>query len=1162
MTLQGHSENSRSYVLSRGLVRFCRCGLFVCALLLAWGADALAVTCTSNAGARNWNTVASWNCGHVPATGDAVIVPNGSTVTLDVDTKALASLQIDSGGILAIGAGAAFDVYLGGNFVNNGTLNFIASGSVNAVYLAGAGVTSTFSGSGTWELDRIDLNGNVIACTGTCKVELSGSPNLQFFNATPFSALSATNTFNALGNSTATVTLALAGNQTIATTGATYPNLVLAGSGNKTPGAGTLNILGSLTVSAGTTFLGSTSNPAVNLAGNFTNSGTYTSGTGIVTFNGAAAQTLGGTTATTFGNLTINKASNNVSIACGTPSPTVNTTLALTKGDIITSGTSPGCAATCSTQVPIIVAAAGTITGGSSTSYVQGALRKLFSAGAVLSYRAAGLDEFPVGDTTNYTPVEIAAGTTSTAGSVTACVTPTDHPQVTTPVASTGIDAATSVNRYWSLTTSTINTTAALVNAIFKFVAGDVDAGAATGNFIVEDWNGTNWAPTTPVAANATSTQASNIDLTGAINDIAIGDPLSGFNGVPGAFNVFESTTPAGSILGRIYTKIVGTAITLQVVAVNAGRTGVNAAYNTNPITVDLLDARNNTGAVTAATDCRSTWFPPGGPALISTQSLSPVWTNGRSNNITITTPVNAWRDVRVRVTQGGNIGCSTDRFSIRPTTFTTVTSTNATQTNSSGAPTFKTGQSFNLTAATGLTGYDNGSGATLANPQLIPLIDSTSGQVLGSPTAGTLSGSFGAASSGTATGNAFAYSEVGNFGLNTNAIYDDVFTTVDQLGDCTADFSNALVGGRYGCNFGNTAVPLNVAPSGSGGTGFGRFIPDHFALTGAGATTPACSTATAFTYMGQAMSFGGITIEARNSANAKTVNYAAPYANLNPATFSSLGLGARDSFGAGTNLTARVDPGGASSGSWAAGVLTLNVTAFSIDRASPDNPDGPYNLTATGVAPTDSDGVTMQTSDFNMDVDASGSNDHAQIGGGVTAWRFGRLRVRNALGSELLPLTIPMQTEYWSSAGFMVNNDDSCTSFLRSNIVMSNYLQSLAPATPCKTAFTSGTVNFASGVATPTLAAPGANNNGSVDLRVRLSSNSVAGNYCASVGAATQTATAIAPLSYLLGRWNDIDNDANANTAYDDDSTARANFGIFGTDKVPNNFIYFRENY
>ena len=125
----------------------------------AWGSIAQAAICTSNAGAVNWNTAANWSCGHVPAVNDSVIIPNGSTVTLNVNSNTLASLQIDLGGTLTIAAGAAFDIYLGGNLINNGTINFMVSASNNAIYLAGANVTSTFSGSGTWLLDRIDLNG-------------------------------------------------------------------------------------------------------------------------------------------------------------------------------------------------------------------------------------------------------------------------------------------------------------------------------------------------------------------------------------------------------------------------------------------------------------------------------------------------------------------------------------------------------------------------------------------------------------------------------------------------------------------------------------------------------------------------------------------------------------------------------------------------------------------------------------------------------------------------------------------------------------------------------------------------------------------------------------------------------------------------------------------
>jgi hypothetical protein len=1141
----------------------CLNGFFMCALLLAWGADALAVTCTSNAGARNWNTAASWSCGHVPATGDSAVVPNGSTVTLDVNTNALASLQINSGGTLGIAAGTGFDIYLGGNLINNGTINFFTSTSTNAIYLAGAGVTSTFSGSGIWELDRIDLNGNVIACTGTCKVELSGSPNLQFFNATSFSALSGTNTFNALGNSTATVTLALAGNQTIATTGATYPNLVLAGSNTKTPSAGTLNIIGNLTVSAGTTYAGNTNNPAVILAGNFTNSGTFTSGTGTVTFNGAAAQTLGGTAAITFNNLTINKASNDVSIACVSPSPTVNATLALTSGKVITSGTSPGCATTCSTQVPIIVAAAGTITGGSSTSYVQGALRKLFSAGAALNYRAAGLDEFPVGDASNYTPVEIAAGTTSTAGSVTACVTPTDHPQVTTPVATTGIDAAKSVNRYWSLTTSTINTSAALVNAIFKFVAGDVDAGAATGSFVVEDWNGAIWSPTTLVAAGATSTQASNIDLTSAASDIAIGDSLSGFNGVPGAFNTFEASTTANAILGRIYTKIVGTAITLQVVAANAGRTGVNAAYNTNPITVALLDARDNTGAITAATDCRSTWA-----TVISTQSLSPVWTNGRSATITITAPVNAWRDVRVRVTQGGNIGCSTDRFSIRPTAFTSVTSVGvgiaATNSSTSGTPSFKTGQSFNLTAATGLTGYDNGSGATLANPQIIPLIDNTIGMVAGTPAAGTIGGSFGAASSGTATGAAFFYSEVGNFGLSANAVYDNVFTAVDQPWDCTADFSNVLSGGQYGCKFGSAAIAL--------ASGFGRFIPDNFAVSyNTPQFTTECAAGT-FTYVGQTFIYGTapvMTVTARNGTtngltNATTTNYAGSYMKFTNATLTPNTMAARysrfDALGGGTTPgldTGNVPgaPGVASDpviGTFTAGVGTLTFasgTGLKFTRST-TTPSAPFNADiALALNVIDADAVAFAGNPASFGAATAGNGIAFSSG---KAMRFGRLFVPNTYGTEKMDLIIPVEVQYWGGSVWQRNTNDSCTSIAAANLALGNYSALGTPLTAANLPQGNATVftAIANGLGQIKLAKPSGAATGSVDLAIKvIGTISAAPTVCGGWTSSNPNPNG-AGLEHL-----EVQGTCSAN--YDKDPVSHITFGV-----SRNKFIFNRENY
>ena len=398
--------------------------IVILALVLAPCAAVLAATCTSNTGARNWNTAATWNCGHVPATGDAVIVPNASTVTLNVNTNALASLQVDVGGTITLTGTSGFDLYVGGNIVNNGTLNFTASTGTNTIYLAGNNVTSTFSGSGTWLLDNLDLNGNVFACTGTCKVELSGSPNLQFNSATLFSALSGTNTFNALGNSTATVTFSRAGAQTIATSFVTYPNLVLAGNNTKTLSSGTLTVLGDMTVSAGTTYAGNSNNPSVNLAGDFLNSGTFTSGSGVFTFNGSSLQSLTG--AATFISMKINNAAG-LTLASG--DITVSALLTLTSGNIITNANTLITSANCATSVS------------RTSGFVVGNLRKTIPAGASTC-------TFEIGSGSNYTPaVTVFVAGTGT-GNITASTTGTEHGSI----ASSGIDATQSVNRFWTLT--------------------------------------------------------------------------------------------------------------------------------------------------------------------------------------------------------------------------------------------------------------------------------------------------------------------------------------------------------------------------------------------------------------------------------------------------------------------------------------------------------------------------------------------------------------------------------------------------------------------------------------------------------------------------------------------------------------------------------------
>jgi len=344
-----------------------------------------------------------------------------------------------------------------------------------------------------------------------------------------------------------------------------------------------------------------------------------------------------------------------------------------------------------------------------------------------------------------------------------------------------------------------------------------------------------------------------------------------------------------------------------------------------------------------------------------------------------------------------------------------------------------------------------------------------------------------------------------------------------------------------------------DATASSTGLPGVGRFIPARFTLTGGtltNRTVAACSPASTFSYMNEGIGIA-FTLNARNASGVTTTNYRGTFARL-ALDATGLGFAARDTT-SGTNLTSRVDTAAWTAGTWVDGTASVTGT-LAIRRAlAPDNPDGPYTQVRIGIAPVDADGVALAAYDF--DADGTAGNDHAQVGT-TTQLRFGRLRVSNAIGSDRLALPVPMQVDYWSGSGFVVNTLDSCTTIARASVGLGNWQSNLGA---CETALSAATISFTGGVATPTLTAPGAGNAGSVDLRVYL--GAAAGTHCPSVGGSA-TANTSASRSYLLGRWNSTDNDGNANTNHDDDPSARATFGIYGTDRASNRIIYMRENY
>lgn len=538
-------------------------------------------------------------------------------------------------------------------------------------------------------------------------------------------------------------------------------------------------------------------------------------------------------------------------------------------------------------------------------------------------------------------------------------------------------------------------------------------------------------------------------------------------------------STPAAR--NPLYTKVSSTGFSFDVVALQS--TGAQATtYTSTAVTVELFD-----DSATPQPACSAYSSP------VASQNITFTSTNaGR-----VTLPANfvlgnAYRKLRCRVRDTGVsvTACSSDQFAVRPSNFT-VTSTGSADAHAAGTstiatPTIRAGAHFSLTASSGVVGY-NGT----------PQIDNSRLSAhAGAVDNGTVVGGFGAANAanGSAIGSTFTYDEVGYFRLTSAGVFDDNFTAIDSAnGDCATGFNTS--GGKYGCSFGNIA---NTSY-------FGRFIPDHFAVT-PNTTTPACSSA--FTYFGQDGLSTAFTLTAQNTTNTTTQNYSAAYAKLGVNAWSNFNFSAA-TLPLGASLSASAT---APTGNWVSG--TANVLAKHV-VSRPAAATAPTSLTINAM-PTDSDGVTMPSA-------AVASN---------SPYRYGRLFVANSYGSELLPLSVPIEAQYWNGMAYQRNQLDSCSAIPATAVEMRNYRLNL---NACETQL-SGAGSMSSGKAILNLSKPGGGNSGSVELSVNL--NAAIGSTCNSATASGADNAAIP--------WFGTNN-----------PSARATFGIY---KSP--VIYLRENF
>jgi hypothetical protein len=143
---------------------------------------------------------------------------------------------------------------------------------------------------------------------------------------------------------------------------------------------------------------------------------------------------------------------------------------------------------------------------------------------------------------------------------------------------------------------------------------------------------------------------------------------------------------------------------------------------------------------------------------------------------------------------------------------------------------------------------------------------------------------------------------------------------------------------------------------------------------------------------------------------------------------------------------------------------------------------------------------------------------------------RFGRLTIGNVSGSAALPLTVPVEAQYWNGKAFITNTLDSCTSIASSDVAMA-YSTGLNPSPNCKTLISNGGT-LASGRRSLRLSPPTGQASGNVTLTVNLGA-AASGNTCTTAGLPGSATTANRPYLQSGGGFNQNPN-------------GRATFGVY----------------
>ena len=305
----------------------------------------------TGATSTDWNTSSNWYNAVIPTSTSNVIIPDASTVpnnpTLATDT--ISTINIQSGGILNSTSNAILTLNgSNGTWNNDGTFNPNTS-----IVIFANGTEATVSG--TTDFYNITISSGTRLSNQTAAViGIAGAVTNNGVWSTTSQGISTVN-YNGGAQSVVipdassrrynNLILSGSGNKTMPTTPSTLLNIVgdftMSGTASTTL-MGILNFDGNVTLESGTSF--TTGSFTHTIKGDWTNNGaTVDNSTSTFDFDGTTTQTIGGTTSTSFNNLTISNSSsiyvaNNLTLSGNLSIPNSSTSLYLA-GNLVNNGT-------------------------------------------------------------------------------------------------------------------------------------------------------------------------------------------------------------------------------------------------------------------------------------------------------------------------------------------------------------------------------------------------------------------------------------------------------------------------------------------------------------------------------------------------------------------------------------------------------------------------------------------------------------------------------------------------------------------------------------------------------------------------------------------------------------------------------------------------------